>query len=126
MTPLSMSFLPLILGSILVLGSIAWLSSSSSRVARTWAEHPWRVYWLALLVGILGLTLIGSGFRWVGSLLSAVGLVVVIVSAAQGLRVTWHRSHGRAVLISLLIVAAFLSGPVNSFSRNGNTEELDF
>jgi hypothetical protein len=80
--------------------------------ARWFASHPWRAFWLTVAGSVvLNLLFFSPRFALMSvEFESAAHLVAIPVllaqcgSYAQGVRVTWQRSHARAVLI----VGAFI------------------
>ena len=106
------AFVPLV-GVVLVVALVAVLtgviSGSSVPALQYWSRHPWRIFWLSYVVGFVGLLL--STLSWPTAVaFLAPGMLLMVTSAIQGLRVTWMRSRGRAMVI-LVITLAGLSLP---------------
>ena len=97
----------------------AWLASLTGRAFRFLADHPWRVFWLlgnplvwASLVFDIYLPFIDSSgasirpFQVMSETFMGATLLVLGLSAIQGLRVTWLRSRWKGS--SLLILWLFI------------------
>ncbi len=88
----------------LVLGiCTGWLSSLTPKPFRYWARHPWIVFWSCGLL-VTGILLVPARVSLpLPPIVAALPLgVIFCLSAVQGLRVTWYRSHWKAALIIVL------------------------
>lgn len=84
----------------LLLGTFAgWLSLRAEGSVHYWVEHPWRVFWLTFPLVLIGWVLGIFGFEAVGHSLIGISGALSLLSAIQGIRSVWHRSHQRAILI---------------------------
>jgi hypothetical protein len=108
------------LNTALLTGALApWLSSLKIKPLVFWAQHPWRVFWAVLVVPVVIGLLFGPRFLGIYGRQASVfdhgmaalgarlfdlfvmlpAVAVVVLSAVQGLYITWHTSHARAVLV---------------------------
>jgi hypothetical protein len=106
------AFVPLV-GVVLVVALVAGLtgvvSGSSVPALQYWSLHPWRIFWLSYVLIFAGL-LLWTVLRPIALALLIPGMLLMLTCAIQGLRVTWMRSRGRAMVI-LVIALAGLSLP---------------
>lgn len=106
------AFVPLV-GVVLVVALVTVLtgviSGSSVLALQYWSLHPWRIFWLSYVLIFVGL-LLWTVLPPIALALLIPGMLLMLTSAIQGLRVTWMRSRGRA-MVFLVIALAGLSLP---------------
>jgi hypothetical protein len=94
-------------------------------LVRWWVSHPWRGWWasygfLILGVGLYALRLEKTSFVFFGA-----AMLLWNASIVQGLRVTWHKSRRKAILIALLLFAVALANPIQKAVYSGDYASLD-
>lgn len=104
------AFIPLV-GVVLVVTVLAVLtgvvSRSSAPALQYWTLHPWRVFWLSYVLIFAGL-LLWTVLWPIALTVLLPGVLLLLTSATQGLRVTWMRSRRRAVAILLISFVVLL------------------
>lgn len=118
----------LLLVCFLVPVCVAWLTSLSARPFRFWIAHPWKAVWASyLFLLVLGAAFGILGFPHPSYLLTVLifrPLLILIAvfsifSAVHGLRVTWKKSHKKAVFLIFGAVAwVFLASLMNPLTRS--------
>jgi hypothetical protein len=107
------------------LGALAgWLASVRVQPFRYWAEHPWQVFWAGILVVVAGsyLFVTLNGTIWL--LPSVIASIISTLSATHGLRLTWHRSRRKAVLIVVCVWVLFVAQALSKAYRARDVPEL--
>ena len=114
-----------IIALILIAAFAGWLSLRNAKEFRYWSQHPWRVFWISYLPFLISAFLLNiSGLRILGYFLLTCSILVIYMSAIQGLRVTWQRSHKRAVIILALVWALLVLQAVVKPQRARDLPEL--
>lgn len=123
-----MAFVPLtllMLLSLLLSVAVAWLTTVKSKPIRVWTEHPWRVFWASYLPTIGGLLLVALGLLLTGLPLVVCGAIVMVLSAIQGLRATWHRSPWKGTVVVAVGLSGAVASVVGRLSSAGDWSRLD-
>lgn len=104
------AFVPLV-GVVLVVALVAGLtgvvSGSSVPALQYWSLHPWRIFWLSYVLIFAGL-LLWTVLPPIALVFLIPGMLLMLTCAIQGLRVTWMRSRGRAMVILLISFVVLL------------------
>jgi uncharacterized membrane-anchored protein len=110
---------------MIVVGALAgWLASVRVQPFRYWAEHPWQIFWAGLFVATAGSYFYVALNRTIGLLLFVTASIISTLSATHGLRLTWHRSHRKAVLIAECVWVLFLAQAVSKAYHARDVPEL--
>lgn len=104
------AFIPLV-GVVLVVALVAGLtgvvSGSSVPALQYWSLHPWRIFWLSYVLIFAGL-LLWTVLPPIALALLIPAMLLMLTCAIQGLRVTWMRPRGRAMVILLISFVVLL------------------
>lgn len=119
--PMLLLLLP---ASLLLAAAAGWLAVAEARPLRIWAQYPWRVFWSAYVLSLVTPPL-QPGALYYGLTLTAAGLVVMYLSAVQGLRASWQRSPVVAVVILAVAFVFGVLGSIVRLQRTGEWHRLD-
>ncbi len=115
------AFVPLV-GVVLVVILLAVLtgavSGSRAPALESWSLHPWRIFWLSYVLSFGGLLLVWTVFWPI--------VLLMVISAIQGLRVTWMRSRRRAVVILLFLFVVLILKELPGVWSLPLTKQLSF
>ncbi len=111
--------------SLLLAALAGWLATVDARPLRLWARYPWRAFWGAYVFSLAFHPPLNADAIRAGLVLSALPLVVMYLSAVQGLRVSWRRSPVVGVLVLAGAFAVGVVGAIMRLLRTGEWQRLD-